>query len=167
VITMTHLPSIRRASAAALLCLASASAAAADYSFSGLTDSGPLAGSAFSGSFSFDTAVSDGDVALTAFSLDFAGQHYGLEPDSVATFAGSILIGLNHDDLGSSDTAVRPNVQFTAADWSGAAFWYEGALGDVGFGSYSITAVPEPESWALLLAGLGVLGAVRRRQARR
>jgi hypothetical protein len=30
----------------------------------------------------------------------------------------------------------------------------------------SITAVPEPESWAMLLAGLGLVGAVARRKVR-
>lgn len=41
----------------------------------------------------------------------------------------------------------------------------------IGFGrldstdSYTVTAVPEPESWALLLAGLGLLGFARRRAA--
>lgn len=37
-----------------------------------------------------------------------------------------------------------------------------------GYGQMSVTAVPEPESWAMLLAGLGMLGAIaRRRMSRR
>lgn len=34
----------------------------------------------------------------------------------------------------------------------------------VGFDNFSVTAVPEPSSYALLLAGLGVLGVVRKRR---
>jgi hypothetical protein len=33
--------------------------------------------------------------------------------------------------------------------------------------AYSVTSVPEPETYAMLLAGLGVIGAVARRRARR
>jgi hypothetical protein len=164
---MNHLPSIRAALTGAVLCLASAGALAADYTFSGTTDAGPLSGTVFSGSFSFDTPVADGDVALTAFALDFAGQAYGLEIDSYATFVGGNLIGLNYADLASADTAVRPHVQFEATDWSGAHFWYEGAAGATGFGSYGISAVPEPQTYALLLAGLGVIAARQRRRSGR
>ena len=32
--------------------------------------------------------------------------------------------------------------------------------------SYNVTAVPEPETWAMLLAGLALMGAVARRRAR-
>lgn len=32
--------------------------------------------------------------------------------------------------------------------------------------SYTVTAVPEPETWALLLAGLGLVGGIARRRAR-
>jgi hypothetical protein len=33
--------------------------------------------------------------------------------------------------------------------------------------AYSVTSVPEPETYAMLLAGLGVIGAVARRRTRR
>jgi hypothetical protein len=33
-----------------------------------------------------------------------------------------------------------------------------------GVGSYEVTAVPEPETYAMLLAGLGLVGAMARRR---
>ena len=43
--------------------------------------------------------------------------------------------------------------------WDAARLYVDGSL--------SVVAVPEPGQWALLLAGLGVVGAVPRRRARR
>lgn len=37
----------------------------------------------------------------------------------------------------------------------------------VGVDTFAITAVPEPETWALLLAGIAGLGALKRRRAAR
>jgi hypothetical protein len=34
----------------------------------------------------------------------------------------------------------------------------------MGFDNFSVTAVPEPETYALMLAGLGVVGFVARRR---
>lgn len=42
-----------------------------------------------------------------------------------------------------------------------------GAIGSPGFTTYAVAApVPEPETYAMLLAGLGIIGAVARRRAR-
>lgn len=41
----------------------------------------------------------------------------------------------------------------------------DGSLGGLYSGSISISAIPEPESFAMLLAGLGLMGAVVRRRS--
>lgn len=65
------------------------------------------------------------------------------------------------DGAGSFETAMDPSIgngsrkQFTDLDWNG--------LRDIG---WQVTAVPEADTWALLLAGLGLVGmAARRRRA--
>lgn len=61
--------------------------------------------------------------------------------------------------VGSFEAALDPNItngtrkELTDLDWNG--------LRDVG---WQVAAVPEPETWATLLAGLGLVGAVTRRR---
>jgi hypothetical protein len=55
---------------------------------------------------------------------------------------------------------------------AGAAWVFTASAVDtfgIGGGSitYNVTSVPEPETWAMLLAGLGVMGATARRRSRR
>lgn len=148
-------------------CLAF-SAQASDFSFSGTLDSGPLVGESFSGSFGWAGAVPvDGDWALSSFALTLAGQTYLLADADVpatASFAAGVFVGLSFVDADGAASVVRPQVSFVAG-FSGldqAYLAYESA-GQGGFGSYSVTAVPEPAAWALMLLGLGVTTAVARR----
>jgi len=70
-------------------------------------------------------------------------------------------------DVSSYSVSIGPN--------SGGTFYLDvvgkadGSLGGFYSGSISVTAVPEPESYAMLLAGLGVMGAiaVRRNKAKK
>ena len=81
---------------------------------------------------------------------------------SWAGFTGQIGQSFDLFDWGSSSS-------FSSIDASGLAL-APGALLDTSqlysAGIVSITAVPEPGSWALLLCGLGVVG-LRMRQRRR
>lgn len=161
--------------AAAGLLLAATTASAASFNFAGVADSGPLAGQAFSGQFAYDDTAwmpgLDGDLPLTHFALSLGGQHYSLasaDAPASATFAGGSLVGLSYVDLDTPtpDAALQVALVpgYTALDEAYLA--YETAQALAGFGSYSVSAVPEPSAAALLLAGLGAV-AWRRRAARR
>lgn len=172
-----------RTGAARLLALAAlagaagtTAAATSSFSFSGSTDSGPLAGQAFSGSFAFDdamlTAGFSGSIDLVSFSLGLAGQTYTLasaDATPTAFFEAGQFIGIDYVDVDSPDTALRPAVALVPSltgQLADAYLSYEGAGELVGFGSYSVSAVPEPGQWALLLAGgLGLAATLRRRAA--
>ena len=160
---------------AALLACAGVQAQAVDFSFAGITDSGSLVGTAFSGSFSYAEPAPgfDGSADLSAFSLSFAGQAYTLAGADLGTtplawFAAGSFIGIDYQDSCAADPALRPLVSLVAgfSQFSEAALAYSTSTAGVqGFGSYSVSAVPEPASWALLLAGAAGISAVARRRA--
>lgn len=161
----------RRGIVAATLLAATLPAAAALFSFSGLTDSGPLPDSPFSGQFSFaDPAAGfDGPVALDSFTLLAFGQTYTLadaDSPAMALFVGGTFTGVDFFDQDSLDLDVRPGVSLVAGffDPLDASFSYEAADG-LGFGSITFepAPVPEPATLAAVLAGLALLGRGRRR----
>jgi hypothetical protein len=161
----------RSITALAVLLLGSAAAQAASFNFSGSTDSGPLPGTAFAGAFSYaDSGIpADGDTALTGFTLSFAGQSYTLASATTAptaVFAAGSFIGLSYLDDASTNTALRPQVAFTPGllGLSDAYLAYVGSAGQGGFGSYTVSAVPEPGALALWLGGAALLSVVRRRR---
>ncbi len=86
--------------------------------------------------------------------------------NSKATFSASANIGQSQslvllDGIVAAGTTNRATVtQFGNAKGM-ATFTY-----DAGVLTYAIAAVPEPETYALMLAGLGLIGAAARRRAR-
>lgn len=154
--------------AATSLGLACLSAQAALVNYTGLVDSGPLAGSAFSGSFSYaDPATGfDGPVLLDSFVLNFEGLSYTLataDTDPVAWFAAGSLLGVDYQDLDSPGPAVQLLAGFF--DLSEALFSYDvGGTAGQGLGGFSgFASVPEPGTLGLVTAGL--LVGWRRRKA--
>ncbi|MEK8029039.1 MAG: hypothetical protein RLY78_217 [Pseudomonadota bacterium] len=186
---MTHLPAILRrlstlstvATVAVVMAGAlGAGAAHADtWQISGSADSGPLAGSGYSGSASWAAPVAgyDGSVVLDAFSLDLDGRSYALSGTATgeAWYAAGVFLGIDYQSDAALTAAGAPAVQLVAGftDLADAHLAYtvidatDGSTA-LGFGSVSYTpvaaAVPEPATFALWLAGLGlVAGGLRRR----
>lgn len=161
----------RSAALAALLLTTIPAAQAATYSFSGMMDSGSLIGASFSGNFSFDdlglSGIGTEVRSLSDLVLNFAGYTYTLNDADVpadVSYLDGVLLGISY-----SASALDPQVAFVAgfSDTSDAYLAYTKA-GIDGAGSVIYAAVPEPERYAMLLAGLGLVRlATRRRWLRR
>ncbi len=132
------------------------------------TFAGSFGGNLFVNEFTLDLTGLSGVTELNAFvTANFAGAGYDV---TGVTFDGNLF---------------TPVIDFTIPNVMGVDVWqylvptvsntvhsivvtgHSVGGSTVGFtGSVSVTAVPEPETYALLLAGLGVVGFVaRRRQA--
>ena len=152
---------------AALLALGSGAAQAASYNFSGQIETGPALGQSFDGEFSFDESLLTGSayelLDLSSWTLNALGQTYtsaGATATPQAAFWDGQFVGISATYTSASGGV---NLVDGFTDFSGAYLAYETPAGS-GFGSYTISAVPEPSSWALGLAGLGLIGVAARRR---
>lgn len=152
-----------------MLFAALPAAQAATYSFSGMMDSGSLVGESFTGKFSFDdlglTGIGSEIRGLNSLSLRFAGQTYTLFDADAApdvSYLDGAFLGLSF-----SATAIEPKLAFVAGynDVSGAYLAYT-KDGLDGAGTVIYAAVPEPESYAMFLAGLGLMGLAALRRSK-
>ncbi|MBT3069124.1 PEP-CTERM sorting domain-containing protein [Rhodoferax sp. U11-2br] len=151
-----------------LITLPAAQAAIQNYSFSGLIDSGAYIGQTFSGSFSFDDAtltnLSDEWIPVNQMTMSFLGNNYTL-----AEASGTVEVNYNYGTfLGLSYSAGTTTEGFTLitgySNISEAYLAYDTQLGDSGAGSVIYAPVPEPETYALLLAGLALMSGIARRR---
>jgi hypothetical protein len=100
------------------------------------------------------------DLLITGFSL------YRYDPGTMAIL-GTAIAGVNETGFGSHPTdswslsAYGLSSGYYALQINGQVL---GAGGGAFGGDLTVSPVPEPQSWAMLLAGLGMLGMVTRRQ---
>ncbi|MDN3545270.1 MAG: PEP-CTERM sorting domain-containing protein [Roseateles asaccharophilus] len=152
---------------AAALAIAGLNAQAASFNLTGQLADGPLSGQTFTGSFSYDERALTGAgselLDLSAWSISALGQTFtsgtvGDQPQ--AAFWDGVFVGLNGSFVsGSNGLTLADGV----VDFANAYVGYRTPAGE-GFGSYSISAVPEPSTWLMSLAGLLAVGAVARRR---
>ena len=170
-------------SAAALVCLAmlpSVQAATVTYDFSVFVTSGPAVGSTALGHFSYDSAtvIPGGNVSAVGLLTDLVfyldGTSYteatantgGLRFNSLGVLT-SFLIGTN---CGAGSCSVSTGSTGWAINFAGLDYARTGLSGIFSGGAPTFSlrnsAVPEPASWALVLAGGLAACAVRRRAMR-
>lgn len=151
----------------AAAALIATSAQAASYNFNGAIDAGSpsVLGETFAGSYTVDTSVLTGlgfeSLALSAFSMTFMSWNYALNASATADYQDGVFLGLSYQSGGPGWLLTLNSGSVDASD---AFLHYQHAIGAVGSGGYSVTAVPEPESYALMLGGLGVVGWLARRR---
>jgi len=122
-----------------------------------------LDGSSYqAGTFSNSVVLTGGTTYVLSFQL--AGNHRGYGPDVVDVTFGS---STGSHTMYSGDPLTSFSLSFTPGVSGPASFSFHNHGGDnVGaiLDNVSIAAVPEPETYAMLLAGLAALGMAARRR---
>jgi hypothetical protein len=100
------------------------------------------------------------DLTISGFSL------YRYDPNTQAIL-GNAIAGINESGFGANPTDSWSLVGYGLTGGS-YAIKVDGRVRGVGGGSFGgdlvVSPVPEPQTWGMLLAGVGVLGALARRR---
>ncbi|WP_200946680.1 MULTISPECIES: FxDxF family PEP-CTERM protein [unclassified Roseateles] len=156
----------------ALLAAYGVHAATVTYDLSGTIEGGLLAGQTVSGQFSFDDANLDAstlELPLQSLNFSFAGSSFNLAgaaqgwPPTVSFNAGQ-LVGLNAYFETSSSGTPREVSLFDGLGIDTPYLTYVQGMDSSTATLSFAAAVPEPETYALMLAGLGLVGWMARRR---
>lgn len=109
-----------------------------------------------------------GGIGFYDFKLNDSGQVIGVIRDNIGTPSFSFLASLNSDEI----INLSMEEDLIAAGWSNIVVSDINNLGQIsGTGTingttraFLLTPVPEPETYAMMLAGLSMLGFMRRRK---
>ena len=119
----------------------------------------------------FTFTVSQNSV-LRIVDAGFSGDRFSITVSSLGTTLTSAPVAQDvSEDPVFDAAAVWADSRFSKGSWALGAGTYTvtgvatASPFEGGFGYLSVTAVPEPESFAMLLAGLGLVGAIARRRA--
>lgn len=121
------------------------------------------------------TGVDIGTLALSTISDALGFLHTpGMDLSSMKLTSGSTSVSSNRtaegfafDDVASGNYTVSISGLLTGPSLEGLhTGLYNGGLKVVGTNGPVVTPIPEPETFALLLAGLATLGAISRRRAK-
>lgn len=167
---MRHIVKSTALAALLLLALPASQAATQSYFFNGTLESGALMGNSYQGQFSFDdaslTLTGEEYLGVDSLAMSFLGSQWSLAlADAGAVtevkFVDGAFAGLSYNaTLGDTGFSTIPG-SFDATD---AFVAYTTTLGNDGTGNLIYAPVPEPESYAMLVAGLALMGAMARRR---
>lgn len=131
------------------------------------------AGHPFSDNFTFDLPTNGGTgYSVINFPLSIPGSTFNTLLTTMSLFSNADGILFNGDDVLLSSTSGSPDSLGLTWGASAAGSYYlnisgvtNGSLGGLYNGAISVTAIPEPEVWAMLVAGIGLVGLQLRRRS--
>ncbi|MCK9990415.1 MAG: hypothetical protein RugAbin2_01429 [Rugosibacter sp.] len=100
-------------------------------------------------------------AGLAAWSNNFGG---GSVFSNAAGLGDSLGFFVLSERVASGSTAIKADVRQFMADANTAMQWTLGNDGNLSYGAVAVAAIPEPSEYALMLAGLGMLGFMARRR---
>lgn len=125
-----------------------------------------LASGAFDDSFTFSVGANDGTFWDAFAARMRVGRGYTSSLNSLSSqlLQGSTVIATGTDELSGSFMATAGDTGSLAAANFTLRLWGDAKAGGSYLGTLSVTPVPEPGEWALMMSGLGLIGFMIRRR---